>query len=413
MAAEQDRFHALDAVRSFALLLGVVIHASMSFLPGLDAWPVLDQSRSTTLAVVFFTAHVFRMVLFFTIAGFFAHMLLEKRGMAGFLANRAKRIGIPLVGGWVLIFPLVVAAMIFGYLRTHAGQPMPPSPPLPAGGFPFGHLWFLYYLMLFYPAAAVIRGVSGLLRLSGPGMWLADRITAVIVKSGVLVLALGLPSAWVLYQQPGWALWAGIPTPDTSYIPQLPAVAAFGTAFAVGWLVHRQAALLASIQRLAIPLLAGAIVLTALCLFEGGLSPAAAVQHALMAPAGLAKLGMAFAYTAAGWLWTFGIMGAALRYLNRESPACRYLADASYWIYLTHLPLVFALAAVVAPWSLPWFVKFPMIMGTTLAVLLLPYHYLVRPRALGALLNGRRYPIGRAAAPARAVSNPVAQPNAA
>ncbi len=30
-----DRLHALDAVRAFALLLGVVFHAGFSFLPGL------------------------------------------------------------------------------------------------------------------------------------------------------------------------------------------------------------------------------------------------------------------------------------------------------------------------------------------------------------------------------------------
>jgi peptidoglycan/LPS O-acetylase OafA/YrhL len=79
-------------------------------------------------------------------------------------------------------------------------------------------------------------------------------------------------------------------------------------------------------------------------------------------------------------------------YLHRESHVRRYLADASYWIYLTHLPLVLALQGVVAPLGWPWFVKFPLIVTATLAVLLLSYHYLVRPTRLGVLLNGRRYP---------------------
>jgi peptidoglycan/LPS O-acetylase OafA/YrhL len=404
---DQDRLHALDAVRSFALLLGVVIHASMSFLPGFNAWPLLDPSTSTTLAVVFFSSHVFRMVLFFTIAGFFAHLLLEKRGMRGFLINRLKRIGIPLVAFVLPLASLVIGAIVFGFMRLHPGQPLPPSPPQPAGSFPLIHLWFLYYLLLFYGAAALLRGLGGLVRLAGPVMWLADRITAIIVKSGVLVVALGLPAAWVLYQQPGWALWAGIPTPDSTVIPQVPALIAFGTAFAVGWLLHRQVALLASIQKLGSVYLAGAIVLTGVCLLRNGLSPATAVATL----PGLSKLGFALAYTAAGWLWTFGIIGLAVRYLHQESPARRYLADASYWIYLTHLPLVFALEGVVGPLAWPWFVKFPLIVGGTLAVLILMYHYLVRPRALGVLLNGRRYPIGRAAAPAMTV--PAVQSSAA
>jgi peptidoglycan/LPS O-acetylase OafA/YrhL len=377
-----ERLHSLDAVRAFALLLGVVIHTSLSFLPG-EAWPILDHSRSMTLAVVFFSSHLFRMVLFFTVAGFFAHLLLEKRGMGGFWANRLKRIGIPLVGGWILIFPLVVVAIIFGYLRSHPGVPSaPPTPAQPVGYFPFAHFWFLYYLLLFYAAASVIRGVAGLLRLAGPAMWLADRITAFIVKSGVLVLALGLPAAWALYQQAAWFPWLGIPTPDMSVIPQTPALAAFGTAFAVGWLLHRQQGLLASIQKLGIVYLAGAVALTTVCLLRGGTSPLA----------GLPKLEFALAYTAAAWLWSFGIIGIAVGYLHRESPVRRYLADASYWIYLTHLPLVLALQGVVAPLGWPWFVKFPLIVTATLAVLLLSYHYLVRPTRLGVLLNGRRYP---------------------
>ena len=46
----------------------------------------------------------------------------------------------------------------------------------------------------------------------------------------------------------------------------------------------------------------------------------------------------------------------------------------------------------------------------TVAVLLFLYHYLVRSRWLGKLLNGRRYPIGRAA---RAAAPPAAQAGAA
>jgi ABC-type multidrug transport system ATPase subunit/peptidoglycan/LPS O-acetylase OafA/YrhL len=388
---DNQRIHSLDAVRGFALLLGLVVHASLSFLPGMTAWPIVDRSPSTTIAVVFFTSHLFRMVLFFAIAGFFAHLLLERRGMRGFWANRLKRIGVPLVAGWVLLYPLVLVAIIYGYTWTHPGAATqsPPSPPaLPVGFFPFAHLWFLYYLLLFYAAASVFRAVAGLVDPAGRLIRLADHLVGGIVKSGWLVVALGVPAAWVLYQQPGWAVWAGIPTPDMSVIPQLPAVAAFGTAFAVGWMLHRQVGLLASIQKHGVSYLLGAIVLTTVCVLRNGLSPATAAG----ASEGLPKLGFALAYTGAAWLWTFGLMGLALRYLHQESGVRRYLADASYWIYLTHLPLVLFLAGLVGPLSWPWFVKFPLIIGATLAVLLLSYHYLVRRTFLGELLNGRKYP---------------------
>jgi uncharacterized membrane protein len=33
--SHNDRYHALDAVRAFALLAGIVLHSTLSFLPGM------------------------------------------------------------------------------------------------------------------------------------------------------------------------------------------------------------------------------------------------------------------------------------------------------------------------------------------------------------------------------------------
>lgn len=47
----EERLHALDAVREFALIAGAVLHATMSFLPGIGAqgWPITDNSPSVAL----------------------------------------------------------------------------------------------------------------------------------------------------------------------------------------------------------------------------------------------------------------------------------------------------------------------------------------------------------------------------
>ena len=100
------RFHALDATRAFALLLGVGLHSAMSFFLPI---PAQDASQSTALAVTFYTIHVFRMGLFFAIAGFFARMLLHRRGTRGFVADRARRIGVPMIAGWLLLAPPTIA----------------------------------------------------------------------------------------------------------------------------------------------------------------------------------------------------------------------------------------------------------------------------------------------------------------
>src|SRR5450432_2344993 len=105
-----ERLHALDAVRGFALLLGIVFHATISFVPApAKIWIVGDSHRSTTLAVTFFTIHVFRMTTFFLIAGFFAHMSFHRRGTKAFIGDRLKRIALPLLAGWPLVFAAILA----------------------------------------------------------------------------------------------------------------------------------------------------------------------------------------------------------------------------------------------------------------------------------------------------------------
>jgi peptidoglycan/LPS O-acetylase OafA/YrhL len=81
---DSQRLHALDAVRGFALLLGVAFHAAMSFLPGIPPgiWSTVDNSPSPFLADAGFVAHCFRMSLFFFIAGFFARLLITSSARA-------------------------------------------------------------------------------------------------------------------------------------------------------------------------------------------------------------------------------------------------------------------------------------------------------------------------------------------
>ena len=110
-APAPERLHALDAVRGGALLLGIVFHASYSFVPAptWKIWIVEDNHRSLALAVLVFTTHVFRMTTFFLIAGFFAHMCFHRRGVTAFIGDRLKRIALPLAVGWPIVFGAILA----------------------------------------------------------------------------------------------------------------------------------------------------------------------------------------------------------------------------------------------------------------------------------------------------------------
>ena len=90
-----DRLHALDAVRAYALLLGVVLHSAAAFLQGFPIPMWLDEP-SAGAAVIYYVIHMFRMSAFFLMAGFFARVLVERRGVGAFVKDRLKRVGVAL-----------------------------------------------------------------------------------------------------------------------------------------------------------------------------------------------------------------------------------------------------------------------------------------------------------------------------
>jgi peptidoglycan/LPS O-acetylase OafA/YrhL len=75
---------------------------------------------------------------------------------------------------------------------------------------------------------------------------------------------------------------------------------------------------------------------------------------------------------------------------SSERPWVRYLSDASYWMYLAHLPLVLAAQLLVRDWPLPPVPKFLFVCTSVFIILLATYHFLVRYSWIGALLNSRK-----------------------
>ena len=90
LQTQDQRLHALDAVRGFALLLGVAFHAALSFMPGWPPgiWAMNDVRPSQFLSDAAFVTHIFRMSLFFFIAGYFARLMYHKVGAP--VATRAR-----------------------------------------------------------------------------------------------------------------------------------------------------------------------------------------------------------------------------------------------------------------------------------------------------------------------------------
>lgn len=381
-----DRLHGLDALRGFALLLGVALHAAMSYLPGAEYfWIVADGERSTVLAGGFFWVHSFRMTLFFLLAGYFGRLVLQKRGTAGFVRDRFRRIVMPLACFWFPVLMAIIAVITWNAWLVNGGSlpDSPPPAPLSATNFPLTHLWFLYVLTLFYAAMLLLRGVVRLVDRGGRLAAVADAAMRVL-GGPAAALVFAVPAAVVLANRAGWWHWFGVPTPDMSLIPNLAAIVAYGMAFVVGWSLQRQPVLMAALADRWLLNLGLAFAATGTCLALVGLVPPAAVA----VPGTPATWIYASAYAVSAWAWSLALIGLALRFLPEASPARRYLADASYWIYLVHVPVVMAVQVLLSRSDAPWWLEYPLGLAAAMAVLLPSYHWLVRGTWIGRRLNG-------------------------
>lgn len=393
-----ERLHGLDGLRGAALLLGVVLHGTLSFFPS-QIWIVGDDQTSVWASGLFFVIHLFRMASFFLIAGLFGHMMLKRRGTAGFIKNRLIRIAGPLAAFWGPVMAGIVAVLVWNAsLHGLTAADAPPPPTYDWTNIPLTHLWFLWVLLWFY--AALVIGRALVIRLDragavGRGM---DRLAGGLIGPWG-ALALGAPLALALWLEPNWIAFFGIPTPDAGLVPETSALVGFGLAFGMGVLLDRRRDLLAKIEGwtpvyLGLALGAGTTAL----MLSGGPTP---VLTPMTDPA--AKALAAAAFGVATYASMFAVVGLALKLWSGRSGLRRYLADASYWIYIVHLPLVMAAQVVVQDWAMVWPIKLALVVVGVVAVSLASYELMVRHGMMGRWLNGRRTPWRRAR-----VSVPVA-----
>jgi glucan biosynthesis protein C len=382
MSDRPERYHPLDALRAAMMLLGLVLHSAASYTrtPLGDAWPYHDPQTNVAFDLIVFFIHLFRMPLFFVVAGFFAALLYYRDGPARFVRNRARRVLLPLAIFWPTIVPLGGLGFVFAVRRLGGDLPLMPLPNEPLIRQPLlGHLWFLYYLLLFYASALVIVPLAA--RVPA-GVWhrvhlvfrgIAARTWGAILLGGVTMVML-LPMEA-----------AGLDT-SAAVFPPLRILAAYGVFFAFGWMLYRSLELLQSI---------GAGWRSAMF---GGIAASVAYLHVAVAqPFTDARTFHVTAIAFAGlsiWLLIFGITGLFVRFLDKPRPLVRYVSDASYWMYLVHVAPVIWLNGLLASSSAPTVVKFAMVLGGTTLLTIVTYDRFVRSTALGALLNGRRYPRG-------------------
>jgi hypothetical protein len=100
---------------------------------------------------------------------------------------------------------------------------------------------------------------------------------------------------------------------------------------------------------------------------------------------------MVVAYNISLWCYIFGLIGIGQRFFSKHSYRLKYISESSYWVYLIHMPIILTLK--ITFFANHSFIVFLFLFSLVFYLCLTSYHYLIRPTAIGHLLNGKKYKV--------------------
>lgn len=378
------RYHYMDNLRALAMLLGIVFHAALAYSPMMqNLWMAASSDNHIIVDMLAWFSHAFRMPLFFLVSGFFALMLIDKRGIKGFIGQRFKRIALP----FVIFLPLCLMAVILSIgwaienIENHSPmlaffkmmQNVPDAPPPP---FSTMHLWFLFNLLLFIPFFALLARTG----------FFDSKISVFVTKPSILLLVMPVFLVPALMSQ-----HLPLPAPERIY-PQLWSFGFFGIFFLVGGILFRLQTAIDSLLKYQWQLLLSSVILYGL--FYQYLPSEPVTLEDMMAqiqPPELSKTQIIKAVLEAfiAWHMTLFCLIAGRKLLNRQNAVLAWFSRSSYWIYIVHLPVLFFLQFLLLDIHLNVWLEFVLSLFGTLLIGVVSYQALVSNTPIGWLLNGR------------------------
>ncbi|EGB15192.1 hypothetical protein DND132_1986 [Pseudodesulfovibrio mercurii] len=347
----RPRNHAYDNLRTLMVLAVVLLHAACAYAPSIPWWHARD-AESPLFDVTILTLDCFVLPVLFFISGLFAHGAFERHGTAGFLRNKLRRLGLP-----VLILPVFyLPTMVYvGYLRRT-------SEPLNffqywlhwtatlddwrfvvittmrqgaeyADKLSPHHLWFISLLLIFFLGYSLWRAVIPTARTVG---------RTLLIPASAMAVLLGFAAVNLLVQDWAWARLGPFVLFQPTRVPVYLGMFVFGILARPhmdrprpfpgpwwAWLIPFAAAT------------AGILVMARTFMTTPPpIPPGQAVLHgALRAVAAVAGAGC--------------LVNLAASRLNRPSTWRESLSASSYDIFLWHMPLVVFVQAALIQAPLP------------------------------------------------------------
>ena len=416
-----ERYPDLDFLRAVVMLLGLVLHTSFLFMPpeflGYTTGEYVgDEMNSQIVSFI----HLFRMQLFFLMAGFFAQLVIERKSYGHFVGDRFKRIFIPFVAGILVIMPVGSLFLFNGsgsyYNNIFGGMKFLEQfrsvflfktlDGVPGVNDRLIHYWFIYYLLILYLVHFLFRSVVlyfGIKKIPG-----VDALLRIGLGTRWGFLALGLLSFSFQY------LLVNILFLPSGFNVPLIDLAFYFVFYLFGTALYVNRHLLANMAQnawfliaISVPFIffvsapserigmAAPVItdITTWTLFENSTASCAlpVLHFEGFFHGGIDKVVVTFIRASLCWTLCIGFIGLAHRYIKNPRPAVRYLADSAYWVYFIHLPITAKLSFIAQQinFGSSLFKSYVVLVVSTV-IIYWSYNTFIRYGWLGDFFMGRR-----------------------
>lgn len=356
-----SRVHSIHAIRAIAALLGVAIHDGFTytFLP-VPEWGLFAPNTSIFFDYWVAWIHMFRLPIFFFLAGFLGYESLQRLSTFEFVRRRFLRIVIPLLGiTAILNLPLFLCQI---YLHGSECWKY-----LWLLFYNLRYLWFLQYLITYYVIILLLQALIGVLKpdellvrmnLHLPNFLTSISLWVVLITVNFLVLN----SMHSLY------------TPVLlKFTPSFRLLMIYGLSFGLGWSLGKHQESVAAVFRF-----------RWWYILAGGSSSALYFYFLLHTfHTEYHNLLIVLLYVISSWIWFFCFIAFCFKFFQTENRVLSYLSGASYWIYLIHVPIVAYLQSKFIKTDLNIFIQYVFVFCITLGICLLTYQLFIKHTSLG------------------------------
>lgn len=363
----------IDALRMFGTMAVFLYHCARYF--NLSDWHVKNNDLSALAHLFVIFTGQWLMPLFFILSGVGTFHALKKRSSVQFIAERSKRLVIPLlIGSFIILIPVQV------YIEriTHgqfSGSFWEFYPEYFNGFYGFGgnfawmglHLWYLEILFVF---SLICLPVFTLLKFSKLEQWLDSAVAALSIPWGYLLPAVLIIPAEVFNNTHldtfgirdfgGWGL--------LSYL----------TVFILGYgVMSRKCYRYQLIRYWKGSFITGCILFgSGYYLFQDGFTDRVLLYSVFR------SLNL--------WVWLCALVGVAGQYATPQKSSSGSAQQGIMPFYILHQTVIVVLGYLLLMVNLPNWLKFFILVLSSFVVIIGCYQYLIRPFTVMRILFGMK-----------------------